>query len=72
MNTKLVTIGAIAIVTALMAGALAVSGHNAFAKQFDDQKNEQNHNAQLGKNNVQIQQNNVNGDNKLLGGIHLR
>jgi hypothetical protein len=70
MNSKLVTIGVIAAVAAVMVGALAVSGQNAFARQFDDQKNEQNHNHFHGKNNAQVQQNNVNDENEINGGIH--
>jgi hypothetical protein len=72
MNTKLVTICVVAAVAALMVGTLAIQAQNAFANQFDDQQNIQVNRDFHGKNNVAIQQNNVNGDNKISGGIHLR
>ncbi|HEY7573424.1 MAG TPA: hypothetical protein VH796_18850 [Nitrososphaeraceae archaeon] len=73
MNTKLVTIGVVAALAVLMIGALAVSSYqNAFAREFRDQNqiNVQSHNH--AKNILQASQENINGDNKVEGGIHLR
>ena len=78
MNSKLVTIGVVAALAVLMVGTLAVGTHNAFARghhssqlNVNDQDSDQSCSHSRTNECDQTNQQNINGDNKVLGGIHL-